>query len=67
MPVISGWGFLDEVARDPSLRQIPIVVLTAARHGKLAGAVEVLSRPMDLTALLRGVERHLRGEHHAGS
>jgi CheY-like chemotaxis protein len=67
MRVISGWGFLDEVARDPSLRQIPIGVRTAAEHGKLTGAAAVLSRPTDLTALLRSVGRCVRGEQHAGS
>jgi CheY-like chemotaxis protein len=67
MPVMNGRGFLDEVARDPSLRQIPIGVRTAAAHGTLTGAVEVVSRPMDLTALRRVVECYGRGEQNAGS
>src|SRR5215212_857675 len=29
MPVMSGWEFLDEIARSPSLEPPPIVVLTA--------------------------------------
>ena len=62
MPVMNGWEFLNEVAKDPSLRQIPIVVLTAAEHVQVAGAVEVLSKPMDLMALLRVVQRYLGGE-----
>jgi CheY-like chemotaxis protein len=67
MPVMNGWEFLNEVAKDPPLRQIPIVVLTAAKHLQVAGAVEVLSKPMDLAALLRVVERYVRGEDNAGS
>ena len=66
MPVMNGWEFLDEVAKDPSLRQIPIVALTAAEHVQVTGAVEVLSKPMDLVALLRVVERYVRGDRDAG-
>jgi CheY-like chemotaxis protein len=67
MPVMNGWEFLNEVAKDPPLRQIPIVVLTAAKHVQVTGAVEVLSKPMDLMALIRVVERYVRGEPNAGS
>jgi CheY-like chemotaxis protein len=67
MPVMNGWEFLTEVAKDPLLREIPIVVLSAAKHVQVTGAVEVLSKPMDLAALLRVVERYVRGEHNAGS
>jgi CheY-like chemotaxis protein len=67
MPVMNGWEFLNEIAKDPPLRQIPIVVLTAAKYVQVTGAVEVLSKPMDLTALLRVVERYVRGEPDAGS
>jgi two-component system chemotaxis response regulator CheY len=67
MPVMNGWEFLDEVAKDPSLRQIPIVVLTAAEHVQVTGAMEVLSKPMDLMALLRVVQRYLGGEENVGA
>ena len=67
MPVMNGWEFLNEIANDPPLRQIPIVVLTAAEHVQVTGAVEVLSKPMDLAALLRVVERYTRGGRNAGS
>ena len=67
MPVMNGWEFLDEVAKDPSLRQIPIVVLTATEHVQVTGAVEVLSKPIDLMALLQVVEHYVRGEENAGS
>ena len=67
MPVMNGWEFLNEIAKDPPFRQIPIVVLTAAEHVQVTGAVEVLSKPMDLTALLRVVERYVRGGQNDGS
>ncbi len=61
MPVMNGWEFLDEVAKDPSLQGIPVVVLTATARTQISGALEVLTKPMDLTALLRVVEHYLRG------
>ncbi|TMQ05229.1 MAG: response regulator [Deltaproteobacteria bacterium] len=62
MPVMNGWEFLDEVAKDPVLKAIPIVVLTAAEPAEIPGALDVLSKPMDLTVLLRVVERYVRGD-----
>ena len=62
MPVMNGWEFLDEVAKDPELRAIPVVVMTAADHPQIPGAQDILGKPMDLTALLRVVERYLRGD-----
>jgi len=67
MPVMSGWEFLDEVAKDPSLKVIPVVVLTATEHAQIPGAVEVLRKPMDLGTLLRAVERYVRGDDDAGA
>jgi CheY-like chemotaxis protein len=67
MPVMNGWEFLNEVAKEPPFSQIPIVVLTAGEHVHVTGAVEVLSKPMDLTALLRVVERYVRGGPNDGS
>lgn len=65
MPVMSGWEFLDEVAKlpslDPSFDPPPIVVLTAAGSMGVPGAAEVVRKPYDLGVLLEAVERHLRG------
>jgi hypothetical protein len=36
-------------------------------HTQVPGALEVLSKPMDLTALLRVVERYLCGDRSAGA
>jgi CheY-like chemotaxis protein len=67
MPVMSGWEFLDEVGKDPSLKMIPIVVLTAGERAPVPGAVGLLYKPMDLRALIRAVERYLRGDDDAGT
>src|SRR5262245_44808115 len=67
MPVMNGWEFLEEVAKDPVLKAIPVVVLTAAERTEVPGATEVLSKPMDLVALLRVVERYVRGDGDAGA
>jgi CheY-like chemotaxis protein len=67
MPVMNGWEFLNEIAKDPLLRQIPIVVLTAAKHVQVTGAMEVLAKPMDLAVLIRVVEHYVRGGRNAGS
>jgi CheY-like chemotaxis protein len=67
MPVMNGWEFLAAVANDPLLKGIPVVVLTAAEHTAIPGALEVLSKPMDLKELLRVVERHVRRDRDAGA
>jgi CheY-like chemotaxis protein len=67
MPVMNGWEFLAAVANDPALQGVPVVVLTAAEHAQVPGALEVLSKPMDLKVLLRVVERYVRGNRDAGA
>jgi two-component system chemotaxis response regulator CheY len=67
MPVMNGWEFLDEVAKDPALKAIPVVVLTAVERTQAPGAVEILRKPMDLGALLRVVERYLRRDDDVGA
>ena len=67
MPVMNGWEFLAAVGNDPLLKVIPVVVLTAAEHTEVPGALEVLSKPMDLKELLRVVARYVRGGRDAGA
>ena len=62
MPVMNGWEFLAAVANDPLLQELPVVVLTAAEHAQIPGALEVLNKPMELKELLRVVERYVRGD-----
>ena len=67
MPVMSGWEFLDEVAKDPLLKAIPVVALTAVERAQVPGVVGILRKPMDLGALIRIVERYLRRDGDAGA
>ena len=61
MPVMNGFQFLEEVAKVPSLKAIPIVVLTAASFVEVPGAVEVVHKPTDLGVLIKVVERYAHG------
>jgi two-component system chemotaxis response regulator CheY len=61
MPVMNGWMFLEAVAKVPSFREIPIVVLTAAEPEGIPGAVEILRKPVELGVLLEVAARHLGG------
>ena len=67
MPVMNGWEFLEVVGKDPLLKGIPVVVLTAAARPDVPGVAGVLCKPMDLKALLRVVERYIRGDNDAGA
>jgi CheY-like chemotaxis protein len=67
MPVMNGWEFLDEVVKDPLLKVLPVVVLTAVERAQVPGAIEVLCKPMDLKALIRVVEHYVRGDSAAGA
>lgn len=57
MPVMDGWQVKRELAQDPSLSVIPVVMMTASRNlGPVTG--DVLLKPFPLDALLATVERH---------
>lgn len=61
MPEVSGWDVLRERAADPSLRRIPMIVVTAADEREVAAELRdkevhaVLAKPFDLGALLADV------------
>jgi len=60
MPGMTGWEFRDEQLRDPVLRDVPVVVITAsrdlARHP--ISANEILHKPVDIKTLLASVARN---------
>jgi CheY-like chemotaxis protein len=63
MPLFDGWDVLAELNSDTDLAAIPVIVLSAhplARLAKNAGAVAVLSKPMDPATLIGAVDRHAR-------
>ncbi len=61
MPDVSGWDVLRERVADPSLRRIPMIVVTAADSREVTadlidqGVYAVLGKPFDLDALLMAV------------
>ena len=60
MPVMDGWHFLDELQRDSSLADIPVVVMSASRDGGRSLDDKVfLSKPLDYHTLVTTVARSL--------
>ena len=70
MPVMNGSHFLARKRRNPRLRPIPVVLLSAwtrAWSATRRDAVEVLSKPLDLVRLLALVQRICAGQSHVVS
>ncbi len=61
MPVMNGWEFREAQAREPTLAEIPVVVMTANRQVDSAalGGCALLTKPLQLEHLLATVERQL--------
>ena len=55
MPVMDGYGFLDERRKDPALASIPVAIVTAG-HGvdrnRLGNGAPILSKPFNVPKLL---------------
>ena len=61
MPEMNGWQFREQQLRDASLRDIPVVVMTAST-GVDTGALrasEILKKPVGIEEILEAVERHV--------
>src|SRR5215469_3008507 len=60
MPVLDGWGFLAERAKNPVLAEVPVVIISGcpivARKATEAGAVAFIRKPAEPQTLLRVVE-----------
>jgi len=60
MPMMDGWDFRAEQLADPSLRDIPVVVISASGFSRETlqrqlSACEVLPKPLDLDGFLRAL------------
>src|SRR5215203_482635 len=64
MPRLDGMGLIRSMRHHPDLRDVPVIVLSAATLPTLdgLGAVTFLPKPFELTALLAAVATALRGE-----
>jgi CheY-like chemotaxis protein len=63
MPVMNGAELLERLRADARLREVPVVLMTAAMPGTgvpLPPADALLSKPFELEALLATVARHRR-------
>ena len=62
MPVMDGWAFRVEQRKDPSLRDIPVVVLSAAlnpaQEAARLGVIAGLGKPLDIARLLNLVAQY---------
>lgn len=60
MPVLDGWGFLAERAKNPLLAAVPIVIISGCpdvtQKARDAGAVAFMRKPVEPQTLLRVVE-----------
>jgi two-component system response regulator CpxR len=71
MPVMSGWEFLELAEEDPTLHDIPVVVVSAmsapvSPDGEKGGVKATLSKPVKLDLLLSLVRRYAEnGDGHA--
>ena len=58
MPVMNGWQFREQQARDPQLASIPVIVITANRDTRGIEADDTLFKPVNPEHLLQVVERY---------
>jgi len=65
LPVISGWDTTREIKRNPRLRSIPVIALTAhamagdRERAVEAGCTDYDTKPIELTRLLEKIDRCL--------
>ena len=62
MPVMDGWDFRHEQLHDPSLRDIPVVIVTAVGFSSETirtqfGKVELVEKPVHAFELLKAIGR----------
>ena len=72
MPMMDGWDFRAEQLSDPSLRDIPVVVISAFGFARDTlqhqfKAHEVLSKPLELESFLRALQAACGGGSNPGS
>lgn len=57
MPVMNGWGFLDNLRIDPVLRTIPVVICSAYEESaKAVSPAAFVPKPLQLDALVGAVK-----------
>jgi CheY-like chemotaxis protein len=62
MPVMDGWQFRAEQIKDPRLKKVPVIVVTALSDRDDVDANEVIIKPVDVDRLLTTVGQYCRRE-----
>lgn len=62
MPVMDGWEFRTEQIKDPRLKNVPVIVVTALSDQADVEANEVIIKPVDVDRLLSTVSHYCRRE-----
>ncbi len=62
MPVMDGWQFRSEQVKDPRLKNVPVIVVTALSDRADVDANEVIIKPVDVNRLLITVSQYCRRE-----
>ena len=62
MPVMDGWEFRAEQIKDPRLKGVPVIVVTALSDRDDVDANEVIIKPVDVDRLLTSVSQYCRRE-----
>ena len=58
MPVMDGWEFLRRRPAEPSIADVPVIVLSALVSGTIEGADGYLTKPIDVGRLLSILDRY---------
>jgi len=72
LPRIDGWEATRRIKGDVEIRHIPVVALTAHAsrsdqdRAREAGCDDYLTKPIERSALLSTIEKHLRNRPNAG-
>ena len=64
MPTMTGWAVLAKLKADAELAEIPVILLTMVddgRHGRLLGADEFMTKPLDRSRMRRVLDRYRTG------
>jgi CheY-like chemotaxis protein len=58
MPIVSGWEFLEEKAKDESIKRIPVLLMTAFEHGNapFGNVVATFRKPADMRKLVETIK-----------
>lgn len=69
MPRKDGWEVCEELAKSPSMKKIPVLLLTALLQGDVEaraaqlGVRGVLSKPLDSDKLFKMIKEHIGSDH----